>query len=240
MIEDRVYVLSLPRCGSSMMTGVVERLGMQMMYTTEDKDIRDKAMERYRKKFGEYVPNEHFYEITENQFEHWMKIYNTPGSGCKVIIPVGGMRWQAMCSQPSKVIMMWRDPAEIRQSQEAFYKQARATYTGPDDMEPWEFAEAHLRTMLAEGEVRLKTRKQRYIDYINKAMNEDGELIEPNEIKPFDFIVVKYRDVLDDPEDKIGDIIDFLGTDPNLLEEGLGGIDSSKIRFKKEELSVGI
>jgi hypothetical protein len=223
-----------------MMTGVVERLGIKMMYTTEDDETRQQAAERYKKQFGEYVPNEHFYEITKNQFEHWVKIYNTPGSGCKVIIPINGMRWDAMCSRPSKVIMMWRDPAEIRQSQEAFYKQARATYTGPDDMEPWEYAEAHLRTMLAGSEVMLQNRKKRYLDYVNRTLNEDGKLVEPDEIKSFDFMVVKYRDVLEDPKSKIEEIIGFLGTDHDLLENGIAGVDSSKIRFKKEELAVGI
>ena len=239
--EDRVYVLSLPRCGSSMMTGIIERLGIKMMYTTEDEEIRKKATENYKKNFGEYVPNEHFYEITNNHFEHWMKIYNTPASGCKVIIPANGMRWEAMCSQPSKVIMMWRDPAEIRQSQEAFYKQARADYTGPDDMEPWEYAEAHLRTMLATTEIMLETRKKRYIDFVNGELKDnDGNLIEDIDIKPFDYKVVKYRDVLEYPEEKISEIIDFLGTDPTLLDNAVSSVDTSKIRFKTEELAVGI
>jgi len=239
--EDRVYVLSLPRCGSSMMTGIIERLGIKMMYTTEDEKIREKAAKNYREKFGDYVPNEHFYEITQNQFEHWVKIYNTPSSGCKVIIPVGGMRWQAMLSQPSKVIMMWRDPAEIRQSQEAFYKQARADYSGPDDMEPWEYAEAHLRTMLASSEVMLDTRAKRYIDFINGELKDDeGNLIEDIRIKPLQYKVVRYRDVLENPEKKISEIIDFLGTDPDLLDNAVSSVDTSKIRFKTEELAVGI
>ena len=141
--EHRVFVVSLPRCGSSMMTGVVERLGVEMIHTTETEETRTKAQENYKKKFGDYVPNEHFYEITHDQFRHWVEIYETPFSGCKVIIPVSGMRWEALCSRPSKVILMMRDPEEIRQSQEAFYKQARARYDGED---PAATAKAYLES----------------------------------------------------------------------------------------------
>jgi hypothetical protein len=119
--DFNVFVFSLPRCGSSMMTGIVERLGVNMVYTSEDKDNRKKMRKQHKKRLGEYVPNEHFYEITENQFANWMKVMETPYAGCKVIIPVQGMRWEAVMHQPSKVIMMMRDPEEIRQSQEAFY-----------------------------------------------------------------------------------------------------------------------
>jgi len=226
--EHRVFVVSLPRCGSSMMTGVVERLGVEMIHTTENEETRKKAQENYKKKFGDYVPNEHFYEITHDQFANWMKIYNTPFSGCKVIIPVNGMRWEAMCSQPSKVIMMWRDPAEIRQSQEAFYKKARANYQGDGD--PAEIAEAHLRTMLASTRVMFDRRAQ---------LSHDA-LFGQSEVGPFDYKVVQYRDVLDDPEKEVKEIAKFLGADPERVGWAAASVDKDKIRFKKEELAEGI
>ena len=146
-----VFVFSLPRCGSSMMTGVIERLGVNMVYTSEDKEKRQQMKKRYKKTLGEYVPNEHFYEIVDNQFANWMKIMETPYAGCKVIIPVNGMRWEAVCHQPAKVIMMMRDPEEIRQSQEAFY--SRKT-----DI-------AYLRTAIVTEQLKLEKMKQAHEDY---------------------------------------------------------------------------
>ena len=260
----RVYVFSLPRCGSSMMTGIIERLGVEMIYTTEDEESRKKMQEVYKKKFGEYVPNEHFYEITKNQFENWVKIYNTPYSGCKVIIPVNGMRWEAVCSQPSKVIMMMRDPSEIRQSQEAFYKKARADYNGPDgseEMEPWEHAEECLKTLLANTQLMLQGRtdlsnssrfKTISCDTCGAHPSNGGTVCidgDPNTcfmakkkgiIMPFDFKVVNYRDVLGHPKESIIQIAQFIEADMDLVDYAVGSIDPSKIRFKKEELSEGI
>ena len=229
--EHRVFVVSLPRCGSSMTTGIVERLGVKMIHTTEDEEMRKKAQEQYKKKFGDYVPNEHFYEITHDQFAHWMEIYNTPYSGCKVIIPVNGMRWEAMCSRPAKAIMMWRDPAEIRQSQEAFYKKARANYQGDGD--PSDIAEAHLRTLLAQTRVMFDRR----------ARLSHDELFRPEaerKVQPFDYKVVNYRDVLDDPEKQVKEIAKFVGADPERIGWAAASVDKSKIRFKKEELAEGI
>ncbi|GAH68995.1 unnamed protein product, partial [marine sediment metagenome] len=235
------------------MTGVVERLGVDMIHTTEDEETRKKAQEQYKKKFGEYIPNEHFYEITHDQFANWMRIYNMPFSGCKVIIPVNGMRWEAMCSQPSKVIMMWRDPAEIRQSQEAFYKKARANYEGDGD--PSEMAEAYLRTMLASTRVMLDRRAQLSHDALFDVKWEPvgagawhpevGHVSVPPEmitkksdvkVQPFDYKVVQYRDVLEDPEKEVREIAKFLGAEPDRIGYAASSVDKDKIRFKKEEL----
>lgn len=117
-----VFVFSLPRCGSSMMTGIVERLGVNMVYTSEDD--KEQRETRQKKKLGEYVPNEFFGEITKNQWENQLKILSTPYSGCKMIIPVQGFHFDLVRTVPSKVVMMWRDPEEIRQSQNAFYNNA--------------------------------------------------------------------------------------------------------------------
>lgn len=143
-----VFVFSLPRCGSSMMTGIVERLGVNMVYTSEDKDKRANMKKRYKKTLGEYVPNEHFYEIVDNQFANWMKVMKTKYAGCKVIIPVNGMRWEAVCHQPAKVIMMMRDPEEIRQSQEAFYSKKTDI--------------AYLRTAIVTEQLKLEKMKETF------------------------------------------------------------------------------
>ena len=141
-----VFVFSLPRCGSSMMTGIIELLGVNMIYTSEDPKKREEMLKRYKKNLGEYVPNEHFYEITESPFANWMKVIKTKYSGCKVIIPVVGMRWGGVLYQPARVIMMKRDPEEIRQSQEAFY-------SNKSDI-------AYIRTALASEEIKLQKTKE--------------------------------------------------------------------------------
>jgi hypothetical protein len=41
-----------------------------------------------------------------------------------MIVPVRGHRWEHVKKTPSKVIMTWRDPEEIRQSQMGFYSRA--------------------------------------------------------------------------------------------------------------------
>lgn len=75
---------------------------------------------------GEYHPNpKGFYEVVPTKkktvFESYIDIYNMPYSGCKMIVPVQGIRWDVVKSKPSKVIFMVRDPQEIKDSQEAFY-----------------------------------------------------------------------------------------------------------------------
>lgn len=276
--DFRVYVLSLPRCGSSMMTGICEYLGVHMKYTTEEEEEVKKREQNEKQRYGEtYRMNPRFYEITKNNFKLWMDIYNNPFSGCKVIIPVSGFRWEAMIAKPAKVIMMWRDPSEIRQSQEASYKKARADYGGrnlerrnayiktttkmlqnikpdideldaenmaidgfdeyfemlkPKDQESWEIAEAFLRTHLAETQVMLENRAKQYIDELESA---EGPLIEP-----FEFKIVKYRDVLNDTEAKITEIAEWINADPARIPDAIASVNPNLIRFKSEELIKGI
>jgi len=117
-----VFVFSLPRSGSSMMTHILELLGVNMIYTSEDKEKRDKMNKRYEKRLGEYHPNKAgFFEITDNMLQNYINILSRPYSGCKMIIPVRRHRMEVVKMNPCKVIQMWRDPEEIRQSQEAFY-----------------------------------------------------------------------------------------------------------------------
>lgn len=130
MVEDSVieegrlfniFVFGLPRSGTSMMTHICELLGVRMIHTSEED--RNKLDSRYKEKFGEeYHPNPNgFFEITENSLENFLKVASTPYSGCKMIIPVSGTRWELVNMVPSKVIMMERSPEEIKDSQEAFY-----------------------------------------------------------------------------------------------------------------------
>jgi methionine synthase II (cobalamin-independent) len=233
-----VFVFSLPRCGSSMMTGIVERLGVNMVYTSEDKEKRQKMKKQYKKKLGDYVPNEHFYEITENQFANWLKVMETPYSGCKVIIPVNGMRWEAVLYQPSKVIMMMRDPEEIRQSQEAFYSRASDS--------------AMLRTLIVTEQLKLEKFKKAHEEYkalksANKPIpspkewykkEENRDTIPPREML-FDFIQVQYQDVLADPKKEIKRVAEFIEA-PNRITRAVNSVKPKCNRFKKEDLTVGI
>ncbi len=118
-----VFIVSLPRSGSSMMTSIVDKLGVNMIYTSEDKEKRRKCLERSKLRFGDYHPNsEGFFEIVNNTFDNFLNILTKPYSGCKMIIPVNTYRWGLIEYTPCRVIQMWRDPEEIRQSQIAFYK----------------------------------------------------------------------------------------------------------------------
>jgi hypothetical protein len=178
--DFNVFVFSLPR---------------YMVYTSEDKDNRKKMRKQHKKRLGEYVPNEHFYEITENQFANWMKVMETPYAGCKVIIPVQGMRWEAVMHQPSKVIMMMRDPEEIRQSQEAFYskktdiaylrtaivtEQLKLEKVKEDNPDTFDFIQVQYQDVLADPKKEIKkiaefieapNRITRAVNSVNKKAN---------------------------------------------------------------------
>ena len=139
-----VYVFGLPRSGTSMTTKICELLGVNMVYTSEDN--KERADKGYKKNFGEkYHPNETgFYEVTKNFFTNYEEIHETPFAGCKMIVPVTHQRFDAVKHTPCKVILTWRDPEEIRQSQMAYFRHDR-------DIEvSW------IRTVLVEEKLKLK------------------------------------------------------------------------------------
>lgn len=139
-----VYVFGLPRSGTSMMTHIVELLGVNMVYTSETEEHKEKRDERYKKRLGEYHPNPTgFYEITEDSTEFLLKVVSKPYSGCKMIIPVSNFRWELVKKYPCKIIMMTRDVEEIRQSQMAYYRNDNVTIEV-------------IRTQLAMQKVRLE------------------------------------------------------------------------------------
>ena len=113
--RPRVYVFGLPRSGTSCMTRICELLGVKMVHTSEEKPHEYPHL-------GEYHPNpKGFYEVTRNVFRNYVTIYQTPFSGCKMIVPVTGVRWDLVKAKKARVIFMTRDPQEIKDSQEAFY-----------------------------------------------------------------------------------------------------------------------
>ncbi len=121
-----VYLFGLPRSGTSMHTKIIELLGVKMHYTTENDENKLQHDENYFQKFGEdYHPNPTgFYEIGRDGQGEYKKMLEGTYGGCKMIIPVRGHRWEHVKATPSKVIMTWRDPEEIRQSQMGFYSRA--------------------------------------------------------------------------------------------------------------------
>jgi len=174
-----VYVFGLPRSGTSMMTHIIELLGVNMIYTSEKKENKERNKKRYKEKYGEYHPNPTgFYEITEDTTNFLLKVVSKPYSGCKMIIPVNSFRWDLVKKYPSKVIMMKREPEEIRQSQMAYYRSGNITIEV-------------IRTQLAMQKLRLENHKidHMQIDYHNvlddpiKVINEIAEFINaPNSI----------------------------------------------------------
>ena len=149
-----VFVFGLPRSGTSMMTHALELLGVKMIYTSEDPEKKEKMDERYKKTLGEkYHPNEAgFFEVTQDLFDHYLEILSTPYAGCKMIIPVRRPIFDVVKYNPgAKVIQMWRDPEEIRQSQQAFYR--------GDAIEEAESRVAMMRTQLATQKLTLENHK---------------------------------------------------------------------------------
>lgn len=121
-----VYVFGVPRSGTSMTTHVCELLGVKMVHTSEEEKQKERGDKSYKKNFGEYHPNETgFYEVTKNFFTNYEEIHETPFSGCKMIVPVHNQRFDAVKHTPCKVILTWRDPEEIRQSQMAYYRRGQ-------------------------------------------------------------------------------------------------------------------
>lgn len=144
MRDFRVFVFGLPRSGTSCMTHICELLGVKMVHTSEETPHEYPHL-------GEYHPNpKGFYEVTKNPFKNYVDIYNTPYSGCKMIVPVTGIRWDVVKSQPSKVIFMVRDTNEIKDSQEAFYSRE-------SDL-------AYLRTALVQQRINLKNSSTPYLE----------------------------------------------------------------------------
>lgn len=207
-----VFVFGLPRSGTSMMSGILERLGVNFVYTSDTEDELKKRNENERRRYGDdYQMNpDGFFEITKNVWEHYFEIMSTPYSGCKMIIPVSGDRLHVVKFNPcSKVIQMWRDPEEMRQSQQASYN-GNAGITE----EQAEMARAIIRTKLINQKLQLEK-----LDI--KALN------------------VEYQDVLINPKEIVNKIAYFINS-PKSIDEAVDWIDPSKNRFKKEELVESI
>ena len=179
-----VYLLGVPRSGTSMMTRVLELLGVNMMYTSEnDKEKTDK---RFKDKYGEYHANPTgFFEVTERMLTNLMTTLGKRYSGCKMIVPVQGIRWEMLLRYPCKVILMNRDVEEIRQSQMAYYR--------TENIEG-----SYIAAQLATQTVRLKKSDIEYmiLDYHDVLDNKEEVIPKvakfvnaPNDIQPaLDFI----------------------------------------------------
>lgn len=117
-----VFVIGLPRSGTSMMSNVVKQLGVNFIETSEDPEFKKERDSFYKKKLGQYHPNvKGFFEIGFNVWESLIKLHSQPYSGCKLIAPVQHLREQILRFSACKVVFMWREPAEIKESQERFY-----------------------------------------------------------------------------------------------------------------------
>ena len=197
-----VYVLGLPRSGTSLMTNICGLLGVNMVHTTEEIEKTQKRNELIKERFGEYHPNKDgFFEITENFFSNYLKVVSSPYSGCKMIIPVTFYRMEVMKSYPSKVIMMWRHPEEIRQSQIAFYNKKNP-------------APSLLNSLLIQQKQQL-------------------------ELNKLDFIIVHYRELLENSIVELKRIKKFIRSDID-ISLALKAINPKRNRFKSEELDASV
>jgi len=164
-----VYVFGLPRSGTSMTTHICELLGVNMVHTSEEEDRKKQGDKGYKRNFGKYHPNKTgFFEVTKNFFTNYENIHETPFSGCKMIIPVHNQRFDAVLHTPCKVILCWRDPEEIRQSQMAYFRRGEQVDKGM------------IRTLLVEQKLALERHKVPYIiaDYRKILDNPRDEIKE--------------------------------------------------------------
>lgn len=209
-----VFVFSLPRSGSSMMTSIVEALGVNVIYTSDSDENLEKRNEKERERYGDsYQMNPlGFYEITEDVWDHYFEIMSKPFSGCKMIIPISRDRLSVVTFNPNaKIIQMWRDPEEMRQSQQASYN-GNAGIT-PEEAE---HARALIRTKLVNSKLQLEN-------------------------LGLDALHIQYRDVLDDTESQVRKVANFLGvTDEVAIERGIAKVKPNQNRFKKEDLIENI
>lgn len=122
-----VYVFGVPRSGTSMMTRIVELLGVNMVYTSETEKHIENRNKMYEHKFGESHPNPTgIYEIVDDFTYFSLQAVSKPYSGCKMIMPVNGFCWDLVKRYPCKVIMMTRNVEEISQSQMSHYGSRRS------------------------------------------------------------------------------------------------------------------
>jgi hypothetical protein len=160
-----VYVFGLPRSGTSMTTKIVELLGVNMIYTSEEK--KEQTDERFKRNYGEYHANPTgFFEITDNMLFNFLRILSKPYSGCKMIVPVMNIRWELVKTFASKVILMKREPEEIRQSQMAYYRKNNIPV-------------ATIRSFWANEEERLKRNSIEFIDvWYNEVLKKPEKEVE--------------------------------------------------------------
>jgi len=165
-----VFVIGLPRSGTSMMTNIVRLLGVDIISSTEKEENKMKYDKKYREHFGtKYHPNSQgFYELT-NVMELVEGLLKKTYCGCKLIAPIDGFR-TGLLTKYNKFIFMWRNVEEIRQSQMAFYSS--------------EVDVSLLKTKLVNQERQLKKLGLDYIkiDYQRTLCNTE-EVV--NEIKRF-------------------------------------------------------
>ncbi len=186
-----VFVFGLPRSGTSMMMGICERLGVKMMHTSDTEEQLKKRNENERKRYGDnYQMNrDGFFEITRDNWTHYFEIMSVPYSGCKMIIPVRGDRLFVVRFNPgARVIQMWRDPEEMRQSQQASYKGNMGVTE-----EQAEIQRAMIRTKLVQQKLQLKD-------------------------LGIDAIDVQYQDVLRDSTKEIKRVAEFISAPNSIDE----------------------
>lgn len=204
----RVVVIGLARSGTSMMSGICEKLGVDWLYNSEDPDALEKRERAAKRRFGnQYRMNDQFFEVAKNSFEEHMKFYATPYSGMKWLLPINKSRVSSIARfVPIRVIQMWRDPEEIRQSQIASY---------------------HGSKLFTEEQ------KQGQRAAIHSSLVEGHEFFEEHDIP---HINVKYREVLENPEEKVAKIAEFINA-PKGTQDAVDWVDPKKNRFKEECLS---
>ena len=128
-----VFVVGPARSGTSLATRILELLGVNMVYDSESNEAEKQLMaEDYERRYGHHPNRTGFFEIARDFMGHYLRIWGTPYSGCKMIMPVTDFRLEVIKRYPSKVVLTVRDFEETAKSQAAY---GRGRGLNPEELE---------------------------------------------------------------------------------------------------------
>ncbi|MBT7068308.1 MAG: hypothetical protein HN919_18570 [Verrucomicrobia bacterium] len=205
--DFNVYVVSVERCSSSVMMQMVQELGVDMVYGSENQNQVLQRMLHSNQRFGDYVQNDRFLEIGRKGWpaaEKWM--LEESYRGCKMILPscLSGKAWSLITAKPSKVIMMWREPEDIVDSHYRVYGHLRgANFRGEDPEEQRKLDVLAAGSRLAHAKNQFEERRK-----LAAAVRFTGH---EEQVQPFDYMVV--------PVDRLSESRDSLIATVNEIAE---------------------
>jgi len=231
--EFNVVVATPPRSYSSSMVLILDALGVNMVYSTEDPVATLRRELDMRKRHGShFVMNDNFGEIGREDWDRCEKeILETPYSGFKAILPaaLGGKQWGLITVQPTKAILMWRDPEEIYESQRACYIRPRVAAPVAEDPEDDRARKiAAIASYMAQAKLAFMKRQEQ-----SGRVRFRGEKAEKR-VAPFDFMTLSVDDLRREPIETIAKLAAFIES-PIPIWNAVEVFDPAKVRFRHDD-----